>query len=424
MDVLSLIKEYKNCECGLKHESSLKDVQVGSGYVHRVGEILKKNGFPKKLLLVADKTTLAVSDGILQSLSDFDLTLKIYDDLRVATMDDARLIERLIDQGAEGVISVGTGSLNDPCRLACFKKSVPFCIFATAPSMDGFASDTAPIVENNFKISCSAKSPEVIIADTKILAESPAALKSAGFGDMMAKYVALIDWKVSHIVSGEHCCERVYDLTRFAVDRALSMADKVTATDEAAAAAVFEGLLLTGIAMGFVKTSRPGSGTEHIMSHYVECKQLLDGMTPNFHGEDVGVFTLIMLKFYNSLLSLDKITCHIEKPDWREIYGVYGVFADDVRRLNTPDTITDGISPRVLEERWEDIKAVVRSVPLYGEVLEKMKTAGCKITYEDIGKPRALIEECFKYHPFMRRRLSLKRLSHMMNEAADLPLPF
>ena len=50
--------------------------------------------------------------------------------------------------------------------------------------MDGFASYSAPIVDGNFKITYPAKCPEVIIADTDILAASPARLKSAGFGDM------------------------------------------------------------------------------------------------------------------------------------------------------------------------------------------------------------------------------------------------
>ena len=59
------------------------------------------------------------------------------------------------------------------------------------------------------------------------------------------------------------------------------MADRVTQRDEKTAAAIFEALLLTGIAMSFTKTSRPGSGTEHILAHFWECMELLEGRTPN-----------------------------------------------------------------------------------------------------------------------------------------------
>ena len=73
--------------------------------------------------------------------------------------------------------------------------------------MDGFASYSSPLVENGFKASYPAKSPEVVIGDTKILANAPNELKSAGFGDMISKYVALIDWQVSTLITGELYCE-------------------------------------------------------------------------------------------------------------------------------------------------------------------------------------------------------------------------
>ena len=96
---------------------------------------------------------------------------------------------------------VGTGSVNDPCRLAAARENKMLCIFGTAPSMDGFASYSSPIVDGYFKASYPAKSPEVIIGDTRILAKSPVYLKAAGFGDMIAKYVGLIDWQISALVS-------------------------------------------------------------------------------------------------------------------------------------------------------------------------------------------------------------------------------
>lgn len=416
IDIGQFVKKYEHCSCGLRHECSLKDVQIGSGYVRKVGEILEKNGFPKKLLLVADKTTLSVSEGILDSLKDFDVTLKIYDRLRVARMENVREVEAYLDNGCEAVISVGTGSLNDPCRLACARRNKKFCIFATAPSMDGFASASSPIVDGSFKQSYQAKNPEVIIADTKILAAAPVELKSAGFGDMVAKYVALIDWKIANLTIGTPCCERVYELTRYAVDRVMQNADKVTANDEEAAASVFEGLLYTGMAMGFMKNSHPASGAEHMMAHLIECRELLEGITPNYHGEDVGVCTLIMLKYYRELVKREKVVFRKEQNDWQSIYAAFGPMAGDIRKLNTPDTITDGINPEKLEELWPTFREIVYSVPSYEEVLAKMKLAGCKTTVEEIGKSQELIDYCFTYHPYMRRRLSLRRLANMIEE--------
>lgn len=419
MDFQKLISDYHGCACGEEHSCDIHEIAIGSGITPQTGEILRRNGFGKRLLVMADRDTLAAADGVLESLAGFTLTKRIYDTLRVATMEDVEAVETLLAD-VDGVLAVGTGSIHDPCRLACARKEKPLALFATAPSMDGFASYSAPIVGGNFKITYPAKCPEVIIADTKILAKSPAQLKSAGFGDMMAKYIALIDWQVSHLLTGESYCERVARLTRDATDRIAAMANKVTLDDEETAGAIFESLLMTGIAMSFTKTSRPGSGTEHILAHYWECMELLEGKTPNFHGEDVGVATLIILKYYERLAALGAVHAQKERCDWDEIYRVYGALAPDVRKLNTPDTITDGIDPRDIERFWPEICRIVHSVPSYETVKSLMEKAGCKTNIAQIGKDALFVQTSFRYHPYMRRRLSLKRVSHMIDEQPEV----
>ena len=168
-DLMKMINAFKSelCSCGRTHQTTIEDIQIGSGLVNKVGEILRRNNFPENILLVCDKNTLSASKGIEQSLSGFKLTYRIYDNLRVATMAEVEETERLIDGKDIAVLSVGTGSINDTCRLAAANKDKKLCVFATAPSMDGFASYGAPIVRNGFKSSYPAKSPEVIIGDTK-----------------------------------------------------------------------------------------------------------------------------------------------------------------------------------------------------------------------------------------------------------------
>ena len=410
----ALIDSFRDCGCGMDHRCGIHDIRIGSGLVTQVGEILRENGFPRRLLLIGDRDTLAAAAGLEESLTGFEVTRHCYDTLRVATMDDVRLVEDYLDR-VDAVVAVGAGSIHDPSRLACARRNKPLCLFATAPSMDGFASYNAPIVDGGFKTTHAAKCPEVIIADTKILAAAPKALKSAGFGDMISKYIALIDWQVSHLVTGEAYCPRVAELTRTAADRLMTMADRVTLEDEETAAAVLESLLMTGIAMSFTRTSRPGSGTEHILAHYWECIELLEGKIPNFHGEDVGVATLLTLREYEALAGRETVTAHPEVNDWDAVYRAYGPLAGDVRKLNTPDTITDGIEPRVIEEKWPEIRAIVRSVPDYDACYRAMKAAGCKTTIAEIGKDPAFVAESLLYHPYMRRRLSLRRVARMVD---------
>lgn len=416
-EILNIISSLSgDCACGLRHQTTILDIQVASGLVHNVGDILKKNHFPIKLLLVADKNTLKASEGIIESLENFDVTFKIYDNLRVATMEHVNEIENMISNKDIGVLSVGTGSINDPCRLAAARHNKKLCIFATAPSMDGFASYSSPIVANGFKLSYPAKSPEVIIGDTKILANAPKELKSAGFGDMIAKYIGLVDWKISHLLTGEVYCEKVAELTRNAVDELLSMADKVTLNDEYTAGKIFEALLKTGIGMSFMQNSRPASGAEHIIAHLMECIELLDDIIPNLHGDDVGVCTLEMLKYYNKLAKLPSVTTQYEHVNWDEVYDFYGPLQGDVKKMNHPDNIIDAVKPEKIQELWVEIVKAIKSIPSYSECKCAMEKAGCKITVKDIKKEQKLFDDCVKYSPFMRRRITLLRLNNMIDE--------
>lgn len=416
-DTMELIRALSGkCDCGVYHETSIRDIRVGSGLVHQVGDILRENGFPERVLLVADRNTLRAAEGIVESLEGFTLSYHIYDDIRVATMEHVVELEQIVGDENIGILSVGTGSVNDPCRLAAARKDKPLCIFATAPSMDGFASYSSPILENGFKLSFPAKSPEVIIGDTRILASAPRELKSAGFGDMVAKYTALIDWQVSSLLTGELYCEKVAKLTRDAVDELFALADKVTEDDEYTAGLIFEALLKTGIGMSFTQNSRPASGAEHIISHLIECKQLLEGITPNFHGDDIGVCTLELLKLYNRMAELPAITTGYEQVDWDAVYEYYGPMAEAVEKVNHPENIVDGVDPEKLRAAWPEIRKIIAGVPSYEACKAAMEKAGCKITVSDIGKPQELFDGCLRYSPFMRKRLTLLRLYTMINE--------
>ena len=83
---------------------------------------------------------------------------------------------------------------------------------------------------------------------------------------------------------------------------------------------IFETLALTGIAMQYVKLSRPASGTEHIISHYWECKKLERGVYSDYHGKKVGVATLIVADVYHKVAAMKGIKAHADRPDWQDIY--------------------------------------------------------------------------------------------------------
>ena len=123
MDIKSILDSLQGCPCGRPHNFDTERVEIGRGLVHRTGDILAESNFPKNVLLVADDNTLGVSEGLLASLkkNGFHVKKLIYDDMKYARAEQVEEIENLAAD-CDGIISVGTGSLNDICRVASFRK--------------------------------------------------------------------------------------------------------------------------------------------------------------------------------------------------------------------------------------------------------------------------------------------------------------
>jgi glycerol dehydrogenase-like iron-containing ADH family enzyme len=205
------------------------------------------------------------------------------------------------DATCDIIIGVGSGVINDISKILANVANRTYIIVATAAYMDGYAAGSSSMALNGVKVTVKAKAPEIIVGDLDVLCGAPVHMAKAGLGDMLAKYVSIAEWRIANEIIGEYYCERIAALTREGVDTLMGMADRVKIEDEETAGKIFESLLKTGLGMSFAKNSRPASGAEHVIAHLIECFELMEGKEPNFHGEDVGVCTLAMLKYYNGM---------------------------------------------------------------------------------------------------------------------------
>ncbi len=414
MKVSAILKNLENCPCGRVHTVNIKAVEIGEGMLARTAEILRDADFPRNILAVADQNTLAAAEDIIEILENggFSVKLKLYDDLRDPTVERVGEICDLCAD-VEGILSIGTGTLNDICRRAALLSDREFAIFATAPSMDGFASGTAPIIDNGFKYTMPARQPSVIIADTSILAAAPAHLKAAGFGDIIGKFIALVDWRVAHLTVGEYYCENIANLVREALRRICSMAHRVSAEDAETAGAIMEILVFTGLAMKLAESSRPASGAEHMISHMIGMRKLAEGRHADFHGKKVGVATVTLCDLYHKVADMTP-AFHSDTPDWERVYAAFGEsIKENIIRENSPP-ITDRLAPADIASKWGAICKIIREeLPEYEKLLEIMRSAGAATTYAEIDTDPDLARDVITYHPYMRDKIVLSRILRM-----------
>lgn len=420
MDIEKITESLKNCPCGRRHTLHDIRVEIFEGALQQTAVLLKESGFSEDIHLVADLNTLQAADGILELLKSggFNVTSTIFGNLTLCDMDSVALVREQA-KNAKAIISVGTGSLNDVCRYACFLDKKPLCIFATAPSMDGFASQMAPVTENGFKRTYQAIAPRLIIADSRILADSPDELKAAGLGDLLGKYTALADWKIAALLTGEYYCKNIEDLTKSAVDRAVKLADTAKTHDIAYAEALMEALILSGLAMYLSGCTRPASGAEHHLSHFLEMLYAENGLPPMYHGKKVGVACGIVADIYHRIAKLDRVSLHPHIFPEKPLKELFGRLYPELKKENTPDPILK-VSPSSVLKNWEEIRSIMSEVPtgdFIKDVLRKAKGAG---SYKEAGIPEDMARAAARYGFYARFRLTGMRLCSIITLTPDI----
>lgn len=286
-----------------------------------------------------------------------------------ATLQTAQLIAEK-SKTFDGVLAVGSGTINDLCKYAAFVQGKPYAVVATAPSMNGYVSNAASLipVKGGMKQSYPAHSPVVVVADIAVLAAAPTRLIRSGLGDSLARPTAQVDWLLSHVLLDTAYDERPFKLTEPYEKKLFEQTDGLL-EDEAIIELLFRTLIASGEGMCIAGGSYPASQGEHLIAHTMEML-FGDDLPETYHGEQISVTTLTMAKLQEEMLSRD--TPPRLKP------------ADDENDF-TKTQKRDDIEQR-LSAHWHDIRVTLKRFALpYAYLLDCATKAGCPVTPEDLG---------------------------------------
>ncbi|NRY63360.1 sn-glycerol-1-phosphate dehydrogenase [Clostridium beijerinckii] len=294
-----------DCSCGKKHRVDIKHIYVGENVYNRILDVAKEI-LPKEILLVSDNNTYkALGKRVENELTESGY--KINNIILVSDGDlipDEKAIGRVlveVNNETELIVAVGSGSINDICRIISAKTHIPYVIMGTAPSMDGYASTVSPLIIDGAKVTYPGTNPYAIIADSNIMKDAPFEMICAGFGDILGKYTALSDWRLSNTIHNEYFCDTTEKLVRNAMYKCFENIEGAVKRDVKAIEYISEALILSGIAMTLSGNSRPASGAEHHLSHYWEIDKLSRKLEHPLHGNSVGVGTVISAWLYKKL---------------------------------------------------------------------------------------------------------------------------
>lgn len=250
-----------------------------------------------KILLLADRNTRKYAEGV--ALFDTHMCLIDEDE----PVPDEKVCERAVEGAKECdyVLAVGSGTLNDTAKYAALMTGKKSGVFATAPSMDGYASPVAAVMKKGFKVSETAHVPSDILVDPAILADAPQQMIAAGAGDILGKYTCLTDWRLAHYHTGEAVNEEAFSDMLDAVQKFAASVDDIAHREKSGVEKLTDALIISGLAMAEAGNSRPASGAEHHISHYLEMWFVAQKKRVPLHGIKVGLGTLVSAYLYEAL---------------------------------------------------------------------------------------------------------------------------
>lgn len=427
-----------DCACGKTHKAHLKRAIVCSGAINALPGQIKMLGGTKAFIVADENTFAAAGERVTAVLDAEKIAYTLFSFSKERIEPDEKAVGAVIlnrDYSCDILVGIGSGVINDICKIVSRQSGLPYIIVGTAPSMDGYASSTSSVVRGGLKVSVGSRCPDVVIGDTDVLVSAPMLMIQSGLGDMLAKYVSVCEWRIGNIVTGEYYCEEVSKIIRSALKTITDNAGGIINRDKKAVEAVMNGLILSGIAADYAGVSRPVSGVEHYFSHLWDMRAVEFGTPWSLHGIQCGIGTYLAAKGYEMLLNVtpdrEKATEYFrafDKDERAKVLKEYlGGAADAIlTNLFTSERYSEKLHEKRLENiiaHWDEIKGIIRDeMPTQSQIGAILDTIGAMKSSADFGVPESENALTFRLTMDIRDKYILSTLLFDMGltDASDM----
>lgn len=424
-DFISQFDEAGNftCSCGRTHHIGARAVLAGPGALKDSAALLAKelSGSARLWVLSDENTEAAAGEKWKSGLPAARISARILPG-HPRPVPTAELVSSLTEEvtrvSPELLVAVGSGVVSDLVKRVSLAVDIPNWCVATAASVDAYSSGTAAIEINGFHNSLPARASRTIICDLDVIAKAPREMFLAGLGDLLAKYLAFLDWNLSRIMTGEHYCPEISGTALESARSALSAARKLRDEPAEAVRTLTDAALSSGFAMQAMMSSRSAASAEHTMAHLWETADAVRNERLNLHGILAGVASRIVLHGYRALYArLDdfepdvsaRLSAYAHEPPWQ-------------------DSLEEGLQPFIEKVRMEmagrafDREILAQRIGAFStgkaEILGLARStldelAGAVATLEGIGYPFSPaepgIDAAYVLLPFRNTRFLRKR---------------
>jgi len=273
-----------------RHTEIPSVVRVKPGALDRVGIYASRQQFRKVAVLFSEGLDPSLLGRLSQSLISAGVGISHEEPIRSIEFDDATCIMHRLPTDTMAIVGLGGGKALDVAKYVGFLAGMPYLAVPTSLSNDGFCSPQSSLAIAGRRRSMASAVPFGVVVDTAVCLNAPRILWHSGVGDLVSKLTAVADWKLAFHARATP----VDDFAALLSDASVYQFIARPLYDLEGMKLLGTALLLNGISMSISGSSRPASGSEHLISH------ALDAISarPRLHGIQVGVATYIISRLY------------------------------------------------------------------------------------------------------------------------------
>lgn len=409
LDISKYCSREIDCSCGRKHFCPISSVEIRKGALETLPALLREYS---NIYLVADTNTYRVCGETVRALLADKMAGCLVYEREGMLVPDERAIEELMEalpEQTDFVLGVGSGVINDICKYTTWKLGLVCGIVATAPSMDGYASSGAAMITDGMKVTYTTHPPKYLIADVDVVKNAPMDMIRAGYGDIIGKYSSLNDWKLSNLINGEYFCGEIYDLVMEVTNNIRDCADRIIAREEEAIEYLTKALVLIGITLSLLGSTRPGSGSEHHLSHFFEITGLVHKQPHFVHGTDVAYATILTAGMRQQICAQEAPE-FCREPEKERIAAwdrIFGSVAQEVKALQQQACAYTRDRDGEYAEKWAQIREILGRCPTADQCRCMMEAVGFDMDAFECMYGQQKIRDAMLYGKDLKDRYSM-----------------
>lgn len=287
----------------------IRDIRLGADAVDDIADTVAQCLPPDRtadgaeVVLLVDETLIRRGDEDLKAVVEAQLAERFR--VRREVLSDGHpelhVSEPVVEAagrataGAAAVVAVGGGTISDIAKLAAAPSGQQGLVAVqTAASVDGFTDNVSVLLRGGVKRTVPSRWPDVVVADSQVVAAAPPAMNRAGYGEMTSMFSAPPDWRLASLLGLDDSFHRGPIAILEAVGRDIdSWSPGVGKGDPAAVEELTWALDVRGIATGVAGTTACLSGVEHLVSHMLDLYHGAHHLPMGLHGAQVGVAAVI-----------------------------------------------------------------------------------------------------------------------------------